>query len=127
GTVRFRTEKSLRNPGLGFLAESKVMVAATGMHSRRFWEAATGKLLRELDTANLAIRAFALSPNSKYFAVAGILPSDNQLPPAGAIIVKETASGKIVRTFPRTDSDVAECSMALSSDGKVLVSLGRDM
>jgi len=125
GTVRFRTTSGGFFSGLGFLADSKTVVSVTGGHTVQFWEAATGKQVREISTGNISIRSFALSPDGRHFAADGFLADDGTGPMAGAVGIWDTASGKEVRTIKRLDKDVDRSSMAFTPDNKLLMSLGR--
>jgi WD40 repeat protein len=127
GTVRFRHEGS-GLAGLAFLPDGKTLVSAAESHGQsdliRFWDAATGRPLRDFHTHPLSIRAFALSPDGKRFAVGGFLPNEGARPTAGAVRVYDTATGKEVRTFARGGDDTDHCNLAFTPDGKLLVSLG---
>jgi RNA polymerase sigma factor (sigma-70 family) len=123
GTVRFRTGGQ-GVQGLGFLPDGKTIVTALAWgQAVQFWEASTGKLLRELSTEPLSIRGFALAPDGKHFAVNGFLPEVGNQPAQGAVRVWEVASGKPVRTFDRAERD--DGSLAFTPDGKMLISLGQ--
>jgi RNA polymerase sigma factor (sigma-70 family) len=127
GTVRFR----LGSSGIGssgstafdFLADSKTVVSTRDTHVVQFWDAATGKLQREVSTGTMSIQSFALSRDSKYFAVSGSSPTEDRTRPRIAIGVWETASGKLVRTLPRDDSDSDRSPLAFTPDGRLLISL----
>jgi WD40 repeat protein len=125
GTMRFRTGGSECH-GLGFLPDSKTLVSGIGGYAIQFWEASTGKLLRELSTGNLAIRSFALSPNGKHLAVSGFFPADENGRYPVATRIWDTASGQEVRTFQRKDSNAHDLSMTFTPDGKLLISLAEN-
>jgi len=120
GTVRFRTGGGYGFSELGFLADNKTVVSVTGGPSVEFWEAATGKLLREIRTDYIYIHSFALSPDSKYFAAQGAFPPEDNAPLGGATGIWETASGKKVRTMAPVDSDGDYRWVAFTADGKLL-------
>src|SRR5262249_19550004 len=67
---------------------------------------------------------FALSPNGKYVAVGGFLPNEGNQPTRGNVGIWDIDSGKQVRTLPRDSLDVDHCSLAFTSDGKLLASVG---
>jgi WD40 repeat protein len=125
GTVRFRHGHGLQ--GLGFLADGKTLVG-TGSDERliHFWETSTGRLLREIDSGMLNMRASALSPDAKLIAVGGFLAPDGAVPTSGPIRIFDTVSGKEVRTLQRTIREVGHCSVGFTPDGKLLVSLGQN-
>jgi len=118
GTTRFR----IGGGELGFLADNKTVISYGG-HSIQFWEAQTGKLLREVDTSPISMRASALSRDGKYLAGGGFLPQQGNLPTQGAIGIWETSSGKLLRTLQRAGEDVDLWSLVLTPDDKLLVSI----
>ena len=66
--------------GLGFLADNQTIVAATQEgRSIQFWEAATGKLLREIGTGTLSVRNFAVSPDGNSIAFIGFSKTGSTL------------------------------------------------
>jgi RNA polymerase sigma factor (sigma-70 family) len=121
GTVRFRTS-GWPHGGLGFLTDNKT-VLANEPKSILFWEATTGKLLREIKTDKLLIQSFACSPTGKFFAAAGYLDRDEPGENKGAIGIWDIASGKQVQTLKRNDGEVQSCAMAFTPDNNLLVSL----
>jgi RNA polymerase sigma factor (sigma-70 family) len=123
GTVRFRTESGGLASKLGFLPDNKTVVSVGEWNTVLFWEAGSGKLLREIGTGELSIRDFALSNDGKLFAAAGLLTADANGNTTGAIGIWGIFSGKQVRTWPRTAKEVNSLSMAFTPDGKLLVSL----
>jgi RNA polymerase sigma factor (sigma-70 family) len=123
GTVRFRHDGNGLT-GLAFLPDGKTLISAADRDSVRFWDAATGRTLREIRTEPLSIRSFALSPDGKRFAVGGFLPNEGNRPTAGAVRVYDTAGGKMIRTFSRSGDDTDHCALAFTPDGKLLLSLG---
>jgi RNA polymerase sigma factor (sigma-70 family) len=124
GTVRFRQD-GWGMEGFAYLPDGKTLLTATREgHALRFWEAATGRLLRTVSTRPLSVRGFALSPDGKRAAVGGFLPDEGNQPTPGVVRVLDLVTGKEVRTFPRTDLDVDHCSLAFSPDGQLLLSLG---
>jgi WD40 repeat protein len=109
---------------MGFLADNTTLVTAGQGSSIQFWEAQSGRLLREIDTSLISIGGFALSRDGKMLVVGGSLPREGNSPPAGAIRVLETATGKEIRTLPWTDPDVTELRLACTPDNKHVISLG---
>jgi RNA polymerase sigma factor (sigma-70 family) len=124
GTLRFRSD-GFGPSSLDFLPDSKTLVTTEYRHGIRFWDAATGRVLRTLKTEPLSVRGFALSSDGKHAAVGGFLPDEGNKPTVGEVRVLDLSTGKTVQTWPRTDADVDICSLALSPDGKLLFSLGR--
>ncbi|HEV3238205.1 MAG TPA: WD40 repeat domain-containing protein, partial [Gemmataceae bacterium] len=125
GTTRFRYG-GFGIGGFRFLPDGKTLVVApNGSHAVQFWEARTGKLVREISLGTLPVRAFAISPDGKYFAVAGFLADSPVRPWPEEIRIWETESGKEVRAFKRKDFDVDRCSLVFSPDNKLLMSIGR--
>jgi WD40 repeat protein len=124
GTVRFRhSGRGLQ--GLSFLADRRSLVGATFEgHAIHFWETTTGRLLREVQTGTLSIRAFALSPDAKLIAIGGFLPQQGNQPTPGLVRIIDAASGKEVQTLQRADRDVNQCTFAFTPDGKLLASMG---
>ena len=61
GTVRFRLTTEYWALGIGFLADNKTVVTASGQHVQ-FWDAASGRLGRDVRT-EMQISSFALSPD----------------------------------------------------------------
>ena len=120
GTQRFRMSgDGPATGGIGFLAGAKTIVSASGNSGNAvfYWEATTGKLLREIKIGNFGIQTFAVSPNGKYFAAGS---------PSG-IAVWDAAAAKEVRTFERPAREVDyRTHLVFTSDGKLLVSLSAD-
>jgi RNA polymerase sigma factor (sigma-70 family) len=127
GTTRFR----VGGGGLGFLPDNKTLISPvrhlfrTEGHSIGFWDAQTGKLLREIDTNPLTMRGFTVSRDGKYAAGGGFLPDQGNLPTPGAVGIWETLTGKTLQTLHRSDRDL-DCSLAFTPDDKLLVSIGEN-
>ncbi len=68
GTVRFRTSGSVR--GMAFVGESSTLVTLEG-EKLRFWQARSGKLLREIALPKQPYRTLAISPDGQVAAVGG--------------------------------------------------------
>lgn len=122
GTVRYRFGEVT----IAFLPDNKTVVSLMGSHAISFWEARTGRLLREIDTSPLTLgdRAYAVSRDAKRLAVGGSLRDDTW---GWRTVVRayDTASGKELRTFVREPRDGVH-ALALSHDGELLFSLGRE-
>ena len=119
GSTRFR----IGGGELRFLPDNKTVMSYGG-HSIHFWEAQTGKHLREIDTSPVSLRGSVVSRDGKYFAGGGFLPQQGNLPTPGAIGIWDTSSGKVLRTLQREDQDVDWCSLAFTPDDKLLASIG---
>ena len=126
GTVRFRPRNIGGFSGFGFLPDNKTIFSASETQVVQFWESATGKLAREIGTGGVTTRGFALSPDGKFFAVAGFIPNEDKVPPRSVIEIWETASAKKARTIQRSDSNMSYYAMAFAPDNKYLVSFGGD-
>jgi len=124
GTIRFR-RASMGLTDLAFLPDGKTILTARQGHELQFWDAASGRLVREIRIEPISVGAFALAPDGKYFAVAGAHPfiAQNVSPP-GEIRVFEISSGKVMRTFPRESRDIYHSHLAFSPDGRLLFSFG---
>src|SRR5262249_51556200 len=120
GTIRYR----FGGTGVSFLPDGKTVVAAQAQ-AVQFWEARTGRLLREIDLGPLSANLLALSRDGKRLAVAGSLTDETQ--PGWRVVARvlDSASGKEVRTFDRDLRDGVH-DLVLSADGKLLMSLGRN-
>jgi RNA polymerase sigma factor (sigma-70 family) len=118
GTLRFRND-GLGLNSLSFLPDGKTLVSTSGGREIRFWDAATGRLLRQLKTELEFIGAFALSHDGRLAAIGGSPAYEDSSAPAATIRVIDLASGKEVRAW--SDSR-RHRSLALSADGKHLVS-----
>ncbi len=126
GTTRFR-HGGLGLRGLAFLPDGRTLVGvANEGHSIWFWEASTGRLRREIRTAPLSVRGFALAPDGKRIVISGFLPFEAGQPTRGAIHVLDVVSGQVVRAFARSGADTDHCALAITPDGQFLFSLGRN-
>jgi RNA polymerase sigma factor (sigma-70 family) len=120
GTIRYRFGYRLA----GFLPDGKTVVSAQD-HAVQFWEARTGRPVREIDTGNLSISNLALSRDGKRIALGGALV-DNAKPGYRSVIrVLDVSSGKEARTFDRDVLDGVH-ALTFTPDGKLLMSLGRN-
>jgi WD40 repeat protein len=126
GTLRFRSGEHGLN-ALAFLPDGKTLVSAGAYgNSIRVWEAATGRLVREIRTEPLSVRSFAASPDGRLAAVSGFFTDADNRPAAGAVRVLDLASGAEVRTWSHAASDADLGAMAFTRDGKLLLSLVGD-
>jgi WD40 repeat protein len=124
GTIRFRRDSNGLTE-LAFLPDGKTILTASQGHEVQLWDAASGRLVREIRVGPLSIAAFALAPDAKHFAIAGAYPYVAQnVAPAGELRVYSLSSGKVVQTLARESRDVYHSHLAFSPDGKLLFSLG---
>ncbi len=121
GTVRFRYGGNGLQ-GLAFLPDGKHLVGAAGDGTLRFWEAMTGRPVREIRTP-LDIRGFALSSDGKQIAIGGFTRPDSENPWTGYVLVLDAATGKELRSFARDSRSAGHFSLAFTPDGKLLASL----
>jgi WD40 repeat protein len=125
GTVRFRNGAH----GAGFLPDGKTVVsAAQGGKAIHFWDARSGRLLRELDMGDLTIvvgrgAPFSMSRDGKSIALMGSQRDPNNKAYVSIIAVIDAATGKQLRVFEREPLDSPQ-ALALTGDGKLLVSMG---
>jgi WD40 repeat protein len=128
GTVRYRFGGGygFGGGGLAFLPDGETVVSVESGHPIELWEARTGRLLREVgpDKLSLDRAAPAFSRGGKRLAVSGSL-EDAKLGWRSVVRVFDTASGKLLRAFERERMDGAN-ALALSPDGELLFSLGRE-
>jgi WD40 repeat protein len=123
GTVRYR----FHCHGLAFLPDGETVVSAKGGGAIQFWNARTGKLLREIACGDFQIgpTVFALSRDGRRLALGGFVP-DAQTPTSrSALRVFDVVSGKELRTFGETSRQGFN-SAALTPDGKLLLALDGD-
>ena len=123
GTVRHRFQCN----GLAFLPDGEAVVSAKSGGAVQFWNARTGKLLREIACGNFQIgdHGFALSRDGRRLALGGSM-TDAQTPGwRSAVRVFDVPSGKEVRTFEENPRQ-GHNSVALTPDGKLLLTLDRE-
>jgi WD40 repeat protein len=120
-TVRYRFGIA----AAAFLPDGKTVVSLQHSSPIEIWEARTGRLLREIDTGRFSAGwAYAFARGASRLAVGGHLADARH--EGGAVVrVFDTASGKVLRTVERKPLDGAH-AVALSPDGKLLFSLGRE-
>lgn len=124
GTIRFRRAHHGLS-GLAFLADGKSLLTAGQGNGVQVWDAASGRLSRELRTEPLSMSGFALAADGKHFAVAGSHPWIGNMPGPSEVRIVDLSSGKVLRSLSRKNYlDVHECNLAFSPDGKHLFSLG---
>jgi WD40 repeat protein len=127
GTLRFRRvgDGFVDRPWLAYLPDGKTLLTAQEDGKVQLWDAATGRLLREVATSPLLIRgSFALAPDGKRIAASGYHDSLGNQRPDGEIRVLDLASGKGLHSFARDNRDVSPSTLVFSPDGKLLFSLG---
>jgi WD40 repeat protein len=121
GTLRYRHGGHSR--GVFFLPDSSTVITSPDERSLRFWEARTGKLLREFQFAPLYFRTFTLSPDGKQIALAGSWILEDQSDIHSEIRVVSAETGRTIQTFKRASRDGCN-TLAFTPDGKLLASLG---
>jgi WD40 repeat protein len=120
GTVRYR----FGGLGTAFLPDGKTVVCAKNGGPIVFWEARTGRPLREINTGRFSIgQHLTLSRDRKRLAVTGSVHGDGKSGWRFAVRVYETASGNLLWTQEREPRDGVN-ALALSPDGKLLFTLG---
>ncbi|MCI0455899.1 MAG: sigma-70 family RNA polymerase sigma factor [Gemmataceae bacterium] len=119
GTVRYR----FGGVGLAFLPDNQTVLSVRHPGTLAFWDARTGRLLREIDVSPLSMgQTFAFARDLKRIAVSGSL--NDEAGWRNVVRVYDLASGKPVRTFERQRLDGSH-ALALSADGGLLFSIGR--
>jgi RNA polymerase sigma factor (sigma-70 family) len=113
GTVRFRG--AFLTPC--FLPDGKMLLTASRA-SLQLWEAATGRLRREIPTGSLTVFRVALSPDGTRVAATGMLRA------TGALRVWDVGTGTEVRTFSEPGRTADQNAVAFTPDGKLLVTTG---
>jgi WD40 repeat protein len=127
GTVRFREGSYFgATKGLAFLPDGRTLVTAGEDTPVQFWEASTGKRVREVPVEPMTARAFALSRDGRQVAVAGFWYPADRSGPKGQVRVLEVATGTTIQTLERDARDVDHASIAFTPDGKYLASLGNN-
>jgi WD40 repeat protein len=129
GTVRFR-DGSYYSVGsrkwLSFIGNDTLFGGAEDT-SIQFWDAATGRKLREIDVAPLNLRGLAISRDGKWIAAAGFWypddPSD-ATGPIGQIRLLDATRGDTVQILKRDTRDLDHFAMVFTPDAKLLISLG---
>jgi len=100
GTVRYR----FHCHGLAFLPDGETVVSAKSGGAIQFWNARTGKPLREIACGDFQISfsVFALSRDGQRLALGGSLTDPQQPGWRPAVRVFDVVSGKEGRTFGET-------------------------
>lgn len=118
GTVRYRCGGFY----LAFLPDNRTVVSVRESNPIAFWDARTGRLLREIDTDTFSVRnTAALSRDGKRLAVSGSI-LDIKSGWRTSIRVYDVAAGRVLRSFER-DSRNEVRSLALSPKGDLLFSI----
>jgi RNA polymerase sigma factor (sigma-70 family) len=119
GTVRYR----YGGTGQAFLPDGKTVVGVQGEHGIAYWDARTGRLLRQIDTGPFSTGwNVGFSQGAKRLAVSGALIEEALPGFRPAIRIFDTTSGKEIRTFERSPREGVN-GLTLSPDGKVLFGL----
>jgi len=93
GSVRFR--HTSRAGPLAYSADGKTLLSAG--RSIRFWDVATGKLVREVPWPHSAVHSVAISPDSRFIAEIGTTPTGGG---EDLVHLREATTGKEVGQFP---------------------------
>jgi WD40 repeat protein len=93
GTVRFR--HSSRAGPLAYSRDGKTLLSAG--RSIRFWDVATGKLVREVPWPHSAVFSVAISPDDRLIAEIGTTPTGGA---EDIVHLRDAATGKEVGQFP---------------------------
>lgn len=125
GTIRFR-HGGWYLTNVTFLPDSATTITTTSGDSEIvFWEATTGKRLRDIRTDPMGIQGLALSHDGKKIAVGGFwYPEDRSKGAMGELRVLDTATGATIRAFPRESRDANHLGLGFSKDGRLLFSIG---
>ena len=81
----------------------------------RFWDAATGKLVREIAENRDDVIGAAFSVDSRFLLTAGVAPG---------VRIWDVSSGKLVRTLTADDAE-SSMQVGLSGDGRVVAAQGK--
>jgi WD40 repeat protein len=119
GTVRFR----FSGAGAAFLPDGKTVVSVKG-NVIGLWDARTGRLVRAIDTGNLAAGdgRVVLSRDGKRLAVSGSIQDDMKPGWRSAVRVFDLAGGNDLRTFEREPREGVN-AVAITPDGKLVFTL----
>jgi RNA polymerase sigma factor (sigma-70 family) len=121
GTVRYR----FANTAAAFLADGKTVVSPQGNGSSiiLWWDARTGRAVREIDTGQFVIGGgygSCFSRARSRIALTGSITDPLKPGWRFAIRVYDAATGKEVRHL-EPESNGGDCGIALTPDGKTLV------
>ncbi|HZN33207.1 MAG TPA: WD40 repeat domain-containing protein, partial [Pirellulaceae bacterium] len=123
GTTRFRRQGDW-GKGLALTPDGAMLLSASENHSIYCWDAATGRLIREIDVSPMHIRGFALSRDGRQISVAGFWYSEDRTRSERQVRILDATSGQTLQTLNRDDTSLDRHEMAFTPDGKLLLSLG---
>jgi WD40 repeat protein len=121
GTVRFRHGGWPK--GIGFSADGHWVIVASEDRKIYYFEAATGKVVRTIDTGQ-SIQAFCLSPDAKIAASLGFEYDESGPVTSHNLKLWDVATGKEKSAFAIDSS--SESAMAIAPDGATIATGGRD-
>jgi WD40 repeat protein len=114
GTVRFRLKERSFRGDLAFLPDNKTILNSD-WKTLQFWDAASGRLLRELPTEPAWVDHLRLAPDGRHLAFVAF---GNKV--ARQVRILDVATGKLVCGFNRPEG---VSLMAFAPDGKLLFSV----
>jgi RNA polymerase sigma factor (sigma-70 family) len=112
GTVRFREGSGIAH--IAYSPDGKLLISMSQVGEVAFWDAATGRRLRELPGKQGRWAALACSRDGKFLATSG---------EDGAVKLWDAAAGKEVRRLP---GHKGRAALAFSPSSKLLASAGAD-
>lgn len=120
GTVRFR--HGGWHKYVGFAADNKTVLSfSSDQQSIRFWDAMTGRLLREVRTNMNGSRWFRMSPDRQTAAVLGFVFVEEDKTNYRVIELWDAISGKLKSTIRWSDQFGEAVRLEFTPDGKTIV------